>query len=488
MFVLRSHNRTRLLAAAFATAALAAGGSAAPASAQLPDLEQTCRDAEVVHGTCVGLTKLTERAAAECRRAGLVADESCALPMTRRVIRSEVKVHERSWLHRTLGFQYELGNAVPLRDAPWVGTHNSFNSTSEDPTVSHTDSNQQLSLTQLLRIDVRSLELDVHWNPSPRAGGQPAPVVCHARGADQLHAGCTTERLLPEVLAEIAAWLREHRDQVLLLYVEDNVDTPEGYDPTARALGEGLRNSDGKSLIYKPPSGGACTDLPLSVTRDDVLAAGRQVVIVSGCGQGAAWRGLVFDWNDVEVEERNHGYRDHPVCDQDPDGDGRPDFGPEVYASKLVRYYEDSTFVAPAASNVGLASPDDGLSPETTRRMVRCGVDLIGFDQLLPTDGRLAALAWSWAPDEPSRTDGCAVQRSDGRWISRRCTKPAQAACRRSDGRFVITLARVPAAAIAPACRQISARPVTPRTGSENESLRTAARAAGADTAWVLAP
>jgi hypothetical protein len=479
-------NHARPLAAAFATAALLGAGLPAHASAQ-SDLDTACRDAEVVPGTCAGLTKLAERAAAECRRAGRTPDESCTLPMGRRVIRSEVKAHAASWLHRTLAFQYELGGAVPLRDAPWVGTHNSFNSTSEEPTLSHTDSNQQLSLTDQLRIDIRSLELDVHWLPSLRAGAQAAPVVCHGRGADQLHAGCTSERLLPDVLAEVTAWLRAHRDQVLLLYVEDNVDTAEGYDPTARALAEGLRGADGKSLIYKPPSGGACADLPLGITRDDVLAAGRQVLLVSGCGQGAAWRGLVFDWNDVEVEERNHGYRDHPVCDQDPDGDGRPDFGRDVYATKLVRYYEDSTWVSPTASNVGLASTDDGLSPETTRRMSRCGVDLIGFDQILPTDGRLAALAWSWAQGEPSRSDGCALQREDGRWIARRCTKLHQAACRRADGRWIVTLARVPAAATAAACRQLSAKPAVPRTGAENESLREAARASGAAGVWLAA-
>ena len=483
MFSSFTHRRARSRAAALATAALLAAGLPTAASAQQP-LDTTCRDAEVVPGTCVGLAKLAERTAAECRRAGLVADESCTGPMGRRVIRSQVKDHERSWLHRTLAFQYELGNAVPLRDAPWAGTHNSFNSTSEEPTLSHTDSNQQLSLTEQLRIDIRSLELDVHWAPSPRAGGQPAPVVCHARGADQFHAGCTAERLLPDVLNEITAWLRAHPDQVLLLYVEDNVDTPEGYDPTAAALSEGLRGADGRSLIYAPPAGGACADLPLGLARDDVLAARRQVVLVSGCGQGAGWRGLVFDWNDVEVEERNHGYRDHPVCDQDPDGDGRPDFGRDVYAAKLVRYYEDSTFLSPAASNAGLASADDGIDPETARRMIRCGVDLIGFDQILPTDGRLDALAWSWAPGEPSSASDCAIQRADGRWVARGCRERHRAACRRPDGTWVVSTKRVRASKAGSACGKLGATATPPRTGAQNVALR---EAAGTATVWVLA-
>ena len=40
------------------------------------------------------------------------------------------------------------------------------------------------------------------------------------------------------------------------------------------------------SLVYAPPAGGACTKLPLELTKADVLRRGAQVVIVSGCGEG----------------------------------------------------------------------------------------------------------------------------------------------------------------------------------------------------------
>lgn len=478
-----SHLRVRSLAAAAAMAAALGAGAAGGAHAQ--SLDQACRDAEQVPGTCIGISKLAERASAECRRAGRGDDESCVLPMSRRVIRNDVKRHESSWLHDTLAFQYELANTVPFRDTPWIGTHNSFNSTSEEPTLSHTDSNQQLSLTDQLRIGVRSLELDVHWTQSSRAGGAPAPVVCHGRGRSEMHLGCTSERLLGDVLDEIATWLRAHSDQVVLLYVEDNVDTSEGYAPTARLLDERLRAKDGRSLIYKPPPGGACADLPLSATRADVLARRAQVVIVSGCGEGSAWRGLVFDWNDVEVESRPHGYRDHPTCDQDPDGDGKPQFGRDVYAAKLVRYFEDSTWVSPTASLVGLGSTDDGLTPETVERMARCGVDLLGLDQLLPRDGRLDALAWSWAPTEPSRAGDCTVQRGDGRWYARRCEERHAAACALPNRRWLVIPAAVPAASARGLCSREGATTALPRTAAENQALRDAARAAGASGIWL---
>ena len=71
-----------------------------------------------------------------------------------------------------------------------------------------------------------------------------------------------------------------------------------------------------------------------------------------------------------------------------------------------MRYYEDSTFLTDGASYVGQSTRDDGLSPATTTALVRCGVDLLGFDQLLPGDGRLDAAVWSGrrASRAPART------------------------------------------------------------------------------------
>jgi hypothetical protein len=449
------------------------------ATASAQDLGQACREAQLVQGTCIGIEKLAERGAAECRRAG-GAEARCAPPVGRKVIRKQIARYEGSWLERTIQFQYRLGNSVPFRDAPWIGTHNSFNSPSEMPTLSHTDSNQQLSLADQLRLDVRSLELDVHWNTSPRANGAEAPVVCHARGADEMHAGCTTERLLGDVLDDVVEWLRANRDQVLLLYIEDNVDASSGYGPTSEVLDSKLRDADGRSLIYKPAAGGTCRDLPLSATRNDVLARRAQVVIVSGCGEGSAWRGLVWNWGSTHVEGGNDGYRDFPVCDQDPDGDGRPEFGRDVYEAKLVRFFEDSTWLSATVGGEG-----EGLTPEITRRMWRCGVDLFGFDQLLPDDGRLAALAWSWATNEPSRAGDCTLQRADGRWVARPCRDTHPAACRRAGGRWLVPRPAVTGERAARTCRERGAEPALPRTAYENETLKQAAAVAGAAGVWL---
>src|SRR5207249_691310 len=113
----------------------------------------------------------------------------------------------RSWLHRAAQFQYHLGDPLAMREAQWQGTHNSFNSFAASPTLSHSDSNQQLLLSQQLDIDIRALELDLHWFPSASANGSKSVVVCHARGPDEENAGCTNEPLFSQVLPEIVAWL-----------------------------------------------------------------------------------------------------------------------------------------------------------------------------------------------------------------------------------------------------------------------------------------
>src|SRR4051812_17246997 len=356
-----------------------------------------------------GLTQLQRDAANDCRFAGLCSDDIAA--------------YEAGHTHRTLAFQYALADGLPLRDAPWIGTHNSFNSATEmGPTLSDSDPNQQLSLVDQLRLDVRGLELDVHWFLN-------RPVVCHAEGD---FTGCSIEHTLDVELAKIDGWLARHPSQVILLYLEDHLGAQAGHDAGAKMIEDTIG-----PRVYRP-SGGGCQELPLSLSRNTVRAAGKQVIIVGGCGVGAAYQELAFNW-DKHVETRPVGFEGPPGCG--------PDFPRSVWDTTLVRYYEDSTFLTDGASYAGQSTRDDGLTPATTAALVRCGVELLGFDQLLPDDGRLDAAVWSWAPGQPRAGVGhCVVQRpSDGRWEMRRCSK------------------------------KLGAAQPAPRTGYENEQLRAAA-------------
>jgi len=210
------------------------------------------------------------------------------------------------------------------------------------------------------------------------------------------------------------------------------------------------------------------------LTRDQVLARGAQVVLVanSGCGQGNAWRSLAFSWRN-HVEQTPHGFRDFPDCG--------PDFTRSDYDTKLVRYYEDSTFVSAATgpTESPAQAQDQMLTPQRVADMTGCGVDLFGFDQILPDDGRIEASIWSWAPDQPDATGGrCTLQRGDGRWVTASCQGLHPAACRTATG-WTVTAQAIPYEAAAPTCRGAFD---LPRTGYDNSLLR---QAAGTEEVWL---
>ncbi|HEX2088267.1 MAG TPA: hypothetical protein VHF89_21455 [Solirubrobacteraceae bacterium] len=433
----------RIVVVAAALVALAA----APAAADVAD---DCKPLgpRVQSTACHGADVLRRDAEALCRRN---VTEACQ-PSTSR---AAVEAHEASWTHDALAFQHALGDRVPLRNAPWVGTHNSFNSIGEmGPTVSDMDSNQQLTLIEQLRVDVRSLELDLHWFPSASEGGM-APIVCHGESG----AGCSREKTLREVLGPIAAWLEDHDDQVLLLYLENQLGGAEGSDAAADAIEDTIGR-----FVYRPAPG-SCEELPYAATRRDVLDAGKQVVIVSNCGAGAAWRSLSFGWADHE-ETRPRGF------------DGcHADYDRETFDRTLIRYYEDDTWLTSAASNTPAASRDDGIDADTARLMTTCGVDLLGFDQLTADDARLDALVWSWAEGENVAAECAVLRPEDGRWEARRCRTKRPFACRSGSG-FALT-ARAYRGDKAPrGCDP-------PRTGRENE---LAEAAAAGDAVWLALP
>jgi hypothetical protein len=414
--------------------------------------------------------KGVEQAAASCRREPVQSEQCAHLLGTPDASAAAVEAHVGSELSRTLDLQRRLGDGLPLAAGLWVGTHNSANSTSERPTLSQSDSNQQLSLTDQLRLDVRSLELDAHWWPSLASAGR-APVLCHAQGAPS-HVGCSTERLLEQGLAEVRAWLDAHPGEVVLLYLEDHLEGQEGHDRAA----VDVRAAFGEKL-YAPT--GECTQLPLTLTRDAVRAAGAQVVVMTGgCrrGVGADWHGVAFA-ETQRREDRPVGYGGYPRC-------GGADLAKEDVVFR--RYFEDSTFLNAAATLGGQATPDDGLTPGTVAAMTRCGVDLLGLDQLVPGDGRLEALVWSFAPGQLDAAAGSvAVQRAaDGRWEAVAGRDRLSAACRLPDGGWTVT-GPGPQVAASGRCEELGGAFAVPQRGRDAQLLLEAQRRAGAERVWL---
>ncbi|RNL63310.1 hypothetical protein EFK50_09750 [Nocardioides marmoriginsengisoli] len=333
-------------------------------------------------------------------------------------------------------------------------------------------------MTQQLDIDVRALELDLHYIPRILGLlGSRAVTVCHGQPPTAYDLGCTTEPTFAKVLPEIATWLNApgNDDEVVLLYLEDNLKNAAAYASTISTLDQVLKRPNGSSLIYKPDASqkaaNGCVPLPTSVSRDDVRASGARVVLVGSCAPG--WSGNVFDWNAVHVESGStSGYRDFPTCDAT--------YGPSVYATKLVRYFEDTTLVSTLLNPTRKPVDPEALTPAKVQAMTNCGVNVFGLDQLLPEDGRIQSTLWSWAPDEPSATGGgCALQGADGRWVAAPCTEVHPAAC--EDGGTWTVTPPVTFAAAPAACTAIGSTFDVPRAGNQNSALHAVAPAG----AWV---
>lgn len=419
--------------AAMALPAVATREPTQPNARELVDAcyEQVGAAPVVGHGLCRGIEQLDRDLAQACRSprpAVPTPEELCSAIDGRVYSEAAMATYEASWVHRALRLQGHLDDTVPLFDALIPATHNSFNTASQPPTLSGLDHNQVASLTDQLRMDMRGIELDVHWAPSASgdlADGMRAPVVCHAEPIDMafttVHAGCTTERDLRDALGELREWLADpdNANEFLLLYLENALDgDPAAHAAAADAIGDTLG-----TLVYRPATG--CATMPTSLSKSGIRATGARVLIVGNCGPGA-WGSWVHDrgvgpvWNEDKSEDG-----DDFVC---PGGG---------FGSVFQRFYEDSTWLSDTVEPMGLGSSGQITAAETAA-MVECGVNLFGFDQLLPADARLASLVWSWAPDQPST--GTAAQRgADGRFRSADPTDSAPYLCTNGAGSWAVT-------------------------------------------------
>ncbi|MBV8692384.1 MAG: hypothetical protein JOY57_12040 [Actinobacteria bacterium] len=390
---------------------------------------------ELGNRTCRSVESVTNGLAAFCRKQSNPDPEQCARFSGRVVSQAKVDAYEKSWTHRALTLQRALDDGAPLLDEMVVHTHNSFNSSSYPTTVTNQDPNQLYSLSNQLRMDIRFLELDLHWVPSiygtPATGGY-AVTLCHGTGVDvgptTVHVGCSVDRPFTDGLAEIRMWMNANPDEVVFLYLENQMTG----NPTAHALAAAAIKQYLGDLVLTTPPGKPCAPMPLSTSRAAMRAAGKRVLIVGNCGPGA-WGTYVYErgplWDESD-EGQGNTYPAFPKC-----LDLRAKYH---YDTHWMRWYEDSTWLTAMTGGGGFSTADEIAS------MVRCGVQMPGMDQAAPDDGRLAAYVWSWAPDQPAGAGQCAAQGLDARFRATGCGQSLPFACVDTAGTWRVTAATGP--------------------------------------------
>ncbi len=395
--------------------------SPAAAAASAADAVAGCRSAigtvpQVGERSCRSVEQVLRGFANGCRNLGQA--DTCAVFDGRQVGPSHMQAYAKSWTHRALTLQRELDDDVAFARSTILHTHNTFNSpVYAPPTLTNQDPNQIYSIFDQLQMDIRAIEMDVHWVPSAYGTantGFNAVTLCHGQVQAGVHLGCTIDRPLEFGLAELRNWLEqpENKREVVLLYLENNLDENVlAHDLVAQALQRGLGD-----LIVRPPADKPCTPLPTLTTPATLRAAGHRVIIVSDCGPGA-WGSWVFERGDKKnwVESGSGPGDDYPglktgcATERKRVGSGQA----------IVRWYEDSTW---------LTAMVEGDSPQLTSieasKMAACGATLIGFDQLTPEDPRLNAVVWSWAKNEPVQSAGrCATSAPDSYFHAKPCTE-----------------------------------------------------------------
>ena len=394
---------------------------------------------------CRSVVALESGAAAACRTPlydapDATLPEYCGAFDGREVSEARIAAYEDSWVHRALTLQRGLDESAPLWEEQLPHTHNSFNASSYSiptdgslpsyyATLTNQDPNQVYSITDQLRMDIRAIEIDLHWVPSPYGSAETHgywPTMCHGDAQDPtgsgfyVHVGCTDDRPMQDGLAEVARWLKANPHEVLLVYLENQLFSggPVASDTQAHDVAASIIKSQLGPLVYQPPAGmktGTCAPMPYDRSRADMLAAGKQVLLVGNCGPGA-WNQWVFTrgpaW-DESGNPTNYGAAD---CAKDQ--------AARENHTSFRRWYEESPWLE------AMTDATQVLTASATAQMVQCGANIIGFDQLQPFDGRLEAMVWSWAKDQPSATGGdCAVQGPDSRFRVADCNQRQPFAC-----------------------------------------------------------
>lgn len=364
----------------------------------------------------------------------------CVLAST--AMADSISDFNNSWAGKALARQRVLDQSSPLKDNNILGTHNSYNSEAYRDLDSYIDPQQKTSIYNQLRMGARFIELDAHW--TAHTHGWPWEwgtdlLLCHSgigTTVGDLHVGCSlTDRRVRDGVQEVRNWLDENRNEVIILYVEDHTDGRH----------QELLNILNDKLAGRIYASGGCKAVPDTLTKAQVLQAGKQVVLWKdgGCSGHAGMAALAY-----------------------------------TGLGNIQRIWEDRTSIGTIS---GIFSGSvNRIDAADVALAFRTGGNIVNLDNMVTTDGRLQAAVWSWDVNEPNNYNGnqdCAVQWGNGRWDDADCGSSYPYACHvPGTNTWAVTQQSGPWSGGAAACAALGNGYVfdVPTNSYDNEKLKAA--------------
>lgn len=382
---------------------------------------------------------------------------------------SALTSHKNTWEYEALSHQNILDNAAPYSQGFRLQGHNAFNSSAYSSLV-YLDPNHGLTITEQLEIGVRSIELDAHWiYQTKHLPGGHALLLCHGQPN---HLGCSgLERYLKDGVKEIEIWLRNNPKEVVAISIQD--ESEGNYEAMRTAF------SSIHDLIYKEEPRSdvrSFYDIIKTVSEEDILKAGKQVVVMGPGNAGAFTQfthsgsfngmGSVNDFANV----------DESACIADT---SRQDTN--------HRLFDDGTKIGEIFVNGGR------ITDEIAAKAARCGASAVGADHWSIGDSRARALIWSWdrnQPDNWSDSEDCAHSKSNGRFNDASCSISYRFACKTNDAKqwSVSTVSGSNSIETGQAaCRALGSQWSfgVPTNSQQNEWLKQAKVSAGVSDVWL---
>ena len=378
------------------------------------------------------------------------------------------------WQRHALDIERDLDKTSPLSQAVFLGTHNAYNSSAYADATRYLDPNQSVSLYAQLAMGARFIELDVHDAPKFDTHGSPWAwnwtwnqelILCHGESS---HIGCSSaDRYFKDGLNEIRDFVAANRDEVIYLYIEDHMDGE--YDEASSIISSTIGQ-----YVYRPTTvGSGCQLLPMNITKQQILNAGKNIIIKGTCNSNANYQS--WGW---EVGQNTRTVANAASCD----GLSRSSFD-----AGWVRFYEDRTNLS-----AWFGDPGAHITTSNIAQIVSCGTNIVGLDKLEEGDGRLAASIWSWGTNEPNNWGGnedCATSRGDGRFNDANCNNNHQFACHKPGTHdwYVTNGSGAWTSGNSTCANETGGQYVfaVPANGYENSQLKAAKAAKGVGTAWM---